>query len=94
MPLHQVWARGQSTVGSGGESKVFSQNTKIEINSVPITPGDIVFCDPLEGVVVIPQGLVDQVIDLMPGLVAADEKVKEAVKVGSEVQAAFKKYRL
>lgn len=70
-----------------------SRNTKIEINSVQITPGDIVFCDPLEGVVIIPQGLVDQVIDYMPTRVAADEKVKEAVEAGSEVQAAFKKYR-
>lgn len=58
-----------------------------------VSPGDIVFCDPLEGVVVIPQDLADQVIDLIPKLVSADDKVKEDVEKGSTVQAAFKKHR-
>lgn len=53
----------------------------------------MVFCDPLEGVVVIPKQLVDQVIDLMPKLVAADEKVKNDVEKGSTVAAAFKEHR-
>ena len=41
----------------------------------------------------IPEDLVDDVIDLMPKLVHADEKVKEDVQAGSSVFEAFKKHR-
>jgi len=89
----QIWASGKSTVGAGAESKVHARNIQITIKDVPVVPGDIIFCDPVEGVVVIPHALVDQVIDLMPKLVAADDKVKKDVEAGSTVQAAFKKHR-
>ena len=55
--------------------------------------GDTVFCDPLEGVVVIPRDLLDEVIELMPRLVEADDRVKEDVQNGSSVFEAFKKHR-
>ena len=70
-----------------------SRNITIIINDVSISPGDIVFADPLEGVVVIPSGLVNEVIDLMPKLVSADDKVKADVEAGSTVAAAFKNHR-
>lgn len=89
----QIWASGRSTVGVGAEAKVYARNVTISIKDVSVSPGDIVFCDPLEGVVVIPQALVDQVIDLIPKLVAADDKVKKDVEAGSTVQTAFEKHR-
>lgn len=89
----QIWASGRSTVGVGAEAKVYARNVTISIKDVSVSPGDIVFCDPLEGVVVIPQALVDQVVDLIPKLVAADDRVKEDVEAGSTVQTAFKKHR-
>lgn len=55
--------------------------------------GDIVFLDPEEGVVVIPRDLLDETLSLMPTLVSADEKVKEAVIDGMAVADAFKKFR-
>jgi regulator of RNase E activity RraA len=58
-----------------------------------LAQGDIVFCEPLEGIVVIPRQLLDAVLDLMPRLVAADDKVKEDVLNGSTVFEAFKKHR-
>lgn len=42
---------------------------------------------------VIPQQLLDETLSLMPRLVAADEKVKEAVDGGMTVAEAFKKFR-
>ena len=89
----QIWASGRSTVGSGAEGRVYARNVPIAVNDVAVSPGDIAFCDPLEGVVIIPQALVDQVIDLMPKLVAADDKVKEDVEAGCTVHAAFQKHR-
>jgi regulator of RNase E activity RraA len=55
--------------------------------------GDIILCDPLEGVVAIPQELLDQVLELMPKLVAMDDKVKDAVSQGMNVFDAFKQFR-
>jgi hypothetical protein len=74
------------------ESSSFCILGIFEIRSLG-SQGDIVFCDALEGIVAIPKDLVDDVIDLMPKLVHADEKVKEDVQAGSSVFEAFKKHR-
>ncbi|EFR03843.1 DlpA domain-containing protein [Nannizzia gypsea CBS 118893] len=88
-----VWARGTSTVGTGAEAKAAFRNVPICIDGVTVNPGDILFCDPLEGVVVIPSGLVGDVLELMSNLVPADDKVKADVLNGSTVFEAFKKHR-
>jgi hypothetical protein len=50
--------------------------------------------DPSEnGAVCIPFKLLDKVLELVPKLVAADEKVIKDVEDGSSVQDAFKKHR-
>lgn len=51
------------------------------------------FCDSLEGVVVIPKDLLDDLLELMPKLVEADEKVKAEVEKGMPVFEAFQRYR-
>lgn len=55
--------------------------------------GDIVFCDPLEGVVVIPKNLLDDVLELAPKLAAQDEKVKADVNNGIPVYEAMQRHR-
>ena len=45
------------------------------------------------GVVVVPQGKVDEVLKLLPGLVAADQKVEEEVSKGESVKDAFARHR-
>ncbi|KAL9106525.1 MAG: hypothetical protein Q9227_008440 [Pyrenula ochraceoflavens] len=88
-----VWARAQSTVGAAAESKVRARNVPVTVQGVVVSPGDIIYCDAREGVVVIPQDLLDAVIDLMPKIVQADERVKADVKAGGSVFEAFKKHR-
>jgi hypothetical protein len=56
--------------------------------------GDIIFCDPLEGVVAIPRLLLTDVLELMPKLVAQDDKVKKDVEHGVSVFDAFKRHRI
>jgi regulator of RNase E activity RraA len=58
-----------------------------------MSKGDIIFCDPVEGVVVIPQDLLDETLTLIPKLVAADEKVMGAVSSGLPVAEAFRWFR-
>ncbi|KAM0095044.1 hypothetical protein ACP6JD_001482 [Aspergillus fumigatus] len=88
-----VWAKGTSTVGSGAEAKPGARDVPVDVGGVTVSPGDIIFCDPLEGVVAIPQELLDQVLELMPRLVAMDDKVKVAVSQGMSVFDAFKQFR-
>lgn len=88
-----VWAHSTSTVGTGAESKPATRNLPICISGIEVRPGDIIFCDPVEGVVAIPRELLDQVIELMPKLVDMDDKVKEAVAGGESVFEAFKRFR-
>ncbi|KIX04075.1 uncharacterized protein Z518_07628 [Rhinocladiella mackenziei CBS 650.93] len=88
-----IFALGRSTVGTNAESLVYARNIPVSITGVSVSPGDIVFCDLLEGVVVIPQELLDETLLLMPKLVAADDKVKDAVLGGMSVAEAFKTFR-
>uniref|UniRef100_A0A093VPI8 Protein DlpA n=1 Tax=Talaromyces marneffei PM1 TaxID=1077442 RepID=A0A093VPI8_TALMA len=79
--LH-VWSKATSTVGTGAEAKAGLRNVPIDFNGVTVDTGDIVFCDPLEGVVVIPKDLLDDVLELSPKLIAQDDKVKADVEKG------------
>ena len=55
--------------------------------------GDLIFSDPVEGVVVIPQEKLHALIELIPKLVRADEGVKKDVEAGMTVKEAFAKHR-
>jgi len=88
-----IWAAGLSTVGTGAETKPYAINVPVTISGIRIHPGDIMFCDPINGVVAIPKDRVEEVIELIPKIVAADDKVKEDVSKGMLVQEAFKKHR-
>jgi regulator of RNase E activity RraA len=89
----QIWARGTSVVGAGGESKPHALQVPLNISGTIVEPGDLAFCDPKNGVVIIPQSKVLDVISMLPGLCAADERVKDEVKQGMSVEEAFKKHR-
>jgi hypothetical protein len=45
------------------------------------------------GAVCIPADLVSKVLEILPQIVVADEKVLKEVETGETVGAAFKKYR-
>lgn len=51
------------------------------------------FCDPLDGVVVIPRELLGAVLEITPKLISMDDQAKEAVAQGMTVTDAFKKFR-
>ncbi|PYI06421.1 RraA-like protein [Aspergillus sclerotiicarbonarius CBS 121057] len=88
-----VWARGVSTVGSAAETVPGGFGAEVDFGGVRVKPGDIIFCDPEEGVVAIPRELLDRVLEVMPKLVAMDERVKEGVARGMSVFEAFREFR-
>lgn len=55
--------------------------------------GDIIFCDPVEGIVAIPRHLVEAVVEMLPAMVEADEKIKQDVADGGSVYEAMQKHR-
>jgi regulator of RNase E activity RraA len=66
---------------------------EINLDGTIVRPGDLVFCDRINGVVVIPQEKVESVVEMLPGLVEADERVKGDVGKGVEVKEAFRRHR-
>ncbi|WYZ37893.1 hypothetical protein EsH8_II_001399 [Colletotrichum jinshuiense] len=88
-----IWARGLSTVGAGAESTPWAVQVPLDVDGTVINPGDLVFADPVNGVVAIPRDKIDQVLELLPKLTAADDKVKEDVLNGKSVHDAFKAHR-
>lgn len=62
------------------------------IQEAVINPGDYIIAD-LDGVVCLPQGLAEKVLEIVPGIVAVDERCAEAIKNGMTVEEAFKTYR-
>jgi regulator of RNase E activity RraA len=65
----------------------------LDIDGTLVSPGDLAVSDPVNGVVVIPQDKVSAVLELLPKLTSADDKVKEDVLKGMTVFEAFKIHR-
>ena len=87
-----IWAKGTSTVGQGLSTKCESVNETVSLDGHEINPGDVCVAD-RNGVVIIPQDKVKDVLKMLPDMIAADEKVMEAVKGGMPVKDAFAKFR-
>jgi len=89
-----VWARGTSVIGAGAQTKPWATDVPLTIGNTLVEPGDIIIIDPSErGVVSIPARLLQKVLEMVPKLVAADEKVVKDVENGVTVSEAFRRYR-
>ncbi|KAF9741529.1 DlpA domain-containing protein [Paraphaeosphaeria minitans] len=89
-----IWSKGTSIVGAGAETSFHAREVPVQVGETVVEPGDIVMIDPFEnGVVAVPQSKVEEVLQLLPKLVGADEKVISDVKNGRTVDEAFKKHR-
>ena len=80
-------------MGTGLEAKPHAVQIPLDIDGTIVEPGDLVFSDATNGVVIIPRDNVAKVIEMLPGLVGADDHVKEDVAQGVTVQEAFRKHR-
>lgn len=89
-----IWSKGTSIIGAGAETKFQAREVPVRVGKTIVEPGDIIMIDPFEkGVVAIPQGKIDEVLQLLPKLVEADDKVVSDVKKGRSVDEAFKEHR-
>jgi regulator of RNase E activity RraA len=80
-------------VGTGAEAKPHAVQVPLNLDGTLVKPGDIVFCDDINGVVVIPHEKLPEVLSLLPRMTAADQNVEEDVAKGMTVKEAFTKHR-
>jgi regulator of RNase E activity RraA len=76
-----------------GKNRVYKSGEQcpLLINQVPINPGDIVFADD-DGVLVIPQDRLEEVIAKAENIQRTEQKIIEAVKAGSSLEQARQDY--
>lgn len=99
-----VFARGHSTLGQSPFTRPSALNVPLEIvpqgihglevsfASVKVEPGDWMIADE-DGVVCVPQGMIEQVIELAKKGREVDERCMVDIKAGLGVQASFKRHR-
>ena len=86
-----VFSRGRFAQDAGIRSKVVDFRCPIEIGCVQISPGDLVFGD-LDGVVVIPRKVEDEVIELAIKKATGEKVVRKAIEAGMSSTDAFEKF--
>ena len=85
---YPVFAKGISSYDSHGRSEVVAYDSRIDCDGVMVQTGDIVFAD-YDGVVVIPQSVVETVIEKAEIKVGRERIVGEEFKKGRKVADVF-----
>jgi len=86
-----VFCTGISAIDSQGRSEVIAYNAPIECGDVLVNPGDIVFGDH-DGVVVIPKGVEEEVIEAALEKVSGENLTREELLKGVKLTEVYKKY--
>jgi len=86
-----VFCRGLSPYDSLGRMDAKECDVPVECGGIRVVPGDLVFGD-VDGVVVVPQEISDEVIAKAWEKVQAESTVREELRSGAGVVDTFKKY--
>ncbi|MCE5249474.1 RraA family protein [bacterium] len=88
-----VFCKGLSPYDSLGRMDAKERDIPIECGGIRVCPGDLVFAD-VDGIVVVPQDIVDEVIAKAWEKVIGESKVREELRSGAGVVDTFKKYHI
>lgn len=86
-----VFARATSAYDSLHRQRVVNIDVPVEVGGVVFTPGDLVVAD-TDGIVVIPQGVEQQAVELARQKIAGENTTREAIKQGMKATEAYQKY--
>ena len=86
-----VYALGTCVYDSKDRQRVIDLDVPVEIDSVRIAPGDLVFADE-DGVVVVPREAEEEAIQRAWDKVHAENITRDAIKGGMKAMAAYEKY--
>lgn len=96
LTITQMFARGTGTTAGGAVCFPSEINVPVQLQSAKqeatITPGGYIIAD-LDGVVFLPGDLAEKVLEVIPSIVAADERCAGAIRGGMTVKEAFATYR-
>ncbi|WP_051084175.1 RraA family protein [Rudaea cellulosilytica] len=88
-----VFSRGRFAQDSSVRAQVIDFRCSIEIGNVWIEPDDLVFGD-LDGIVIIPRRLQDEVVEKSLEKARRENVVRRAVEAGMSSTAALRKYKV
>jgi regulator of RNase E activity RraA len=88
-----VWSRFRSAADAMGRWTIEEAQLPIVIGSVTIRPGDFVFADS-DGVVLVPQDLVEDVLAEAERVVASENKIRVALVSGGVLADQYKSFGL
>lgn len=83
-----VFSRGRYAQDSSVRTQVVNYRCPIEVGNVWVEPGDLIFAD-LDGVLVIPQKHIDEVIEKSLEKAQGEKKVRKAIEGGMTATEAF-----
>ena len=86
-----TFCRGLTPYDSLGRMDVIDRDINIICGGISVVPGDLVYGD-VDGVVVVPQDMVDEVIAKAWKKVQGEDTVREELRSGASVVKTFEKY--
>jgi regulator of RNase E activity RraA len=88
-----VWSKFRSPVDASGRWTIIESNEPVMVSGVVIRPGDFLFAD-ADGVVVIPEELVEEILLEAESVVAREDEVREAVGRGEPLAELYARFKL
>ena len=86
---YPIFTRGRLMVTGKDRVEVDGVNVPVSISDVQVKPGDIVVCDDT-GVVVIPLGKAEEILDVATKIDEAEQKILELLEKGMALREARK----
>lgn len=88
---YPVWCRGMLPLDVNGRLAVTAWRQPAVVGGLPVQPGDLVIAD-VDGVVVVPAGLVSETVDGALEKVAKESGVRDALAAGSTLRSAYDRF--
>lgn len=89
----KTFTAGRNPLDSKGRCLVAAYDCPIVCDGVTVHPGDLVFGD-IDGIVVIPTAVADQVFELAQKKVQGENLVREELRRGAYLKDVFEKYHI
>jgi regulator of RNase E activity RraA len=86
-----VFSHGAFGQDAGARTEVVDYRVDVEIDGVGISPGDLVIGD-IDGVVVVPRRVEDEVIERALAKVSAESRTRAAIEAGMSSSEAYLRY--
>lgn len=88
-----VYSTGARPLDISGRAEAIDYGCPVRCGGVLVNPGDVIFAE-IDGIVVIPQDVVDETVQLAFEKVATEDSAREDLKDGALLSDIWKRYRV